>query len=302
MKKILLLIIILFFSCDQIEEEFGVGEFEQNFTYFDFLAYGWSNVFENDPDLALNYFDQALNTGDVEFYNSAFVGMGWAKTYQANRLLNTDVCINNIIDCTDAVDSAREQAKCFFYYSTLYDDTDLSLKSSSQILAECNQDETIINAFDEIDIINLSSQESNAYIEYTNSCAINEQGEAEYVHCFENFIPDMQIAYLYLEYISYLKSNSNDNLLYNSIITSFELFLINNPNYDIMIDKSNYGSTYSFNYKNIASTIVKLYLMEGQYDQACSTAIDYGLCEILDCDGDILSLINCIETKNLSNF
>ena len=88
----------------------------------------------------------------------------------------------------------------------------------------------------------------------------------------------------------------------NSIITSFELFLINNPNYDIMIDKSNYGSTYSFNYKNIASTIVKLYLMEGQYDQACSTAIDYGLCEILDCDGDILSLINCIETKNLSNF
>lgn len=299
MKKILLLITILFFSCDQIEEEFGIGEFEQNFTYFDFLAYGWSNVFGNDPNLALNYFDQALNTGDVDFYNSAFVGMGWAKTYQANRLLNTDICINNIVDCTDAVDSAREQAKCFFYYSTLYE-KNLILKSSSEILDECNQDQ--INEFDELDIINLTSQESDAYLEYLDSCEPNEQGESEYVHCFQNFIPDMQIAYLYLEYISYLKSNSNDNLLYNSIITSFELFLNNNPNYDIMIDKSNYGFTYSFNYKNIASTLVKLYLMEGQYDDACDTAITYELCESLNCDGDILSLINCIETSNLSNF
>ena len=43
MKKILYITLLLF-SCDDL----GVQEFEDSFSYYDHLAYGWSKIFEND--------------------------------------------------------------------------------------------------------------------------------------------------------------------------------------------------------------------------------------------------------------
>jgi len=234
MKKLLL--IILIFSCDSFEEKFGVGESEESFSYYDFLAYGWSQVFENDPDLALDYFDQSLNIPHIQYYNSSFVGMGWAQTYQANALLNSESCIDNSLDCTDAVDIARYKAKCFFYQSTLTDDIDLSQLSSTQIIEQC--DEEVIALYDGLDIMNFTLDSVATY--YEEECAENEQ----YINCFENFILDMQVAYLYLEYLSYLRSiidDTIDDIDSYQIIDLFSLFLESNPNYDIMLDKSDYN-------------------------------------------------------------
>ena len=44
MKKILF-IIVLFFSC---EDQLGVEELSESFKYYDYLAYGWAKIFEND--------------------------------------------------------------------------------------------------------------------------------------------------------------------------------------------------------------------------------------------------------------
>ena len=301
MKNILLLIILIF-SCDSLEEGFGVGESQDSFSYYDFLAYGWSQIFENNPDLALDYFDQALNISNIEYYNSSFVGMGWAQTYQANALLNSDSCIDNFLDCTDAVDIARYKAKCFFYQSTLTDDIDLRQLSSAQIIEQC--DDEVIALYDELDIMNFTLDTVSTY--YVGECAENEQGEVEYVNCFENFILDMKVAYIYMEYLSYLRSivdNTIEDIPASQIIELFTLFLNSNPNYDIMLDKSDYNFSYSFDYKNIASTLVTLYINIGDYINACSTASSNDLCLELDCEsGNVLNLIDCIETSNLSDF
>jgi len=301
MKNILLLIILIF-SCDSLEEGFGVGESQDSFSYYDFLAYGWSQIFENNPDLALDYFDQALNIPNIEYYNSSFVGMGWAKTYKANALLNSDACISDLENCTDLVDIARYEAKCFFYQSTLTDHVDLSQLSSTQIIEQC--DNEVIALYDGLDIMNFTLDSVSTY--YVDECAENEQGEVEYVNCFENFILDMQVAHIYMEYLSYLRSivdNTIEDIPASQIIELFTLFLYSNPNYDIMLDKSDYNFSYSFDYKNIASTLVTLYINIGDYINACSTASSNDLCLELDCEsGNVLNLIDCIETSNLSDF
>ena len=87
-------ILIFLFSCE-LDQQFGVQEFEDSFSYYDFIAYGWGEVFNGDKTLALDYFNQALNSSDMTYYNCAIVGMGWAVTYQANNLLNTLECIDN---------------------------------------------------------------------------------------------------------------------------------------------------------------------------------------------------------------
>jgi len=298
MKKLLL--IILIFSCDSLEEKLGVGESEESFSYYDFLAYGWSQVFENDPDLALDYFDQSLNIPNIQYYNTSYVGMGWARTYQANALLNSDACVGNLADCSDLVDIARYEAKCFFYQATLND----SQLSSTDIIGQCDDD--MILSYDGLDIMNFTLDSAFTY--YLDACAENEQGEVEYLNCFENFILDIQVAYIYLEYISYLRLIPSATIeqidKYRSeIIDLFSLFLERNDDYDIMLDKSSYNFTYSFDYKNIASTIVTLYINAGDYDNACLTANLNDLCTELDCEsGDLLNLIDCIEASNLNGF
>ena len=128
MKKIIYLMIFMF-SCDSLEKQFGVEEIEENFRYYDFIAYGWSQIFENDSELAFSYFNQAMVSVDIKYYNNAIVGMGWAKTYQANALLNSNECINNVEDCTDIIDSNRIDAKCYFYKATLNEGINIIAKT-----------------------------------------------------------------------------------------------------------------------------------------------------------------------------
>ena len=299
MRKIIY-ILILSFGCDSLEKQFGVEESEDNFRYYDFLSYGWSYIFDNNPDLAFSYFDQSLLVEDILYYNSALVGMGWAKTYQANSILNSDQCIDNVNDCTDFVDETRNKAKCFFYKAILDESGGPVGKTSDQILEECN-DVTIQN-YDLLNILDHSLVDAVNY--YSLACAEDEQGESEFDSCFQNFILDLKVGYLYLEYLSYVQSiidDSIDDIETQSIIDLFVQFLTNNSDYDIMTDKSNYDSQFSLNYQNIASTISQLYISIGDYESACDYAEEYLDCLDLDCTsgdtaGDVLYLLNCLDT------
>ena len=82
------------------------------------------------------------------------------------------------------------------------------------------------------------------------------------------------------------------------IIQLFDGFLQNNPDYDIMYDKSNYDFDYSFDHTNIRATIAQLYLHIDDYDNACIYLDHEDIeCLGLDCgSGDVLHLIGCLET------
>ena len=290
MKNIIYILIFLF-SCDTLDQQFGVEEFEDSFSYYDFVAYGCGEVFNGDKTLALDYFDQALNPSNINYFNSAVLGMGWAKTYQANSILNSSECIDNSSDCTDLVDQYRDNAKCYFYKASLRED--LSLENSSQILEWCTQDDVNIdNLYNGIDFMNLELEDM---VNYYTDC-VDEEGNP-YVSCFENFIVDLKLGYIYLRYLSYVQSISDDNLVDESNIDLINLFIdfyTQYPTYDIMNDKSNYSSDFSLTYKNITSVISNLYLQSGNYDLSC----EYGKysCPNLECDGNILNLIDCLDS------
>ena len=289
MKKILYILIFLF-SCD-LDQQFGVQEFEDSYSYYDFIAYGWGEIFNGDKTLALDYFNQALNSTDITYYNSAIVGMGWAVTYQANNLLNTSECIDNVEDCTDIVDHYRDNAKCYFYKSTLNED--LSLQNSTQILEWCNQDDVDIDdLYSRVDFMSLQLEDM---VNYYTDC-VDDEGNP-YVSCFENFVIDLKVGYIYLEYLSYIQSIIDDSIADEStddMIALFEQFYNSYSTYDIMEDKSNYTTDYTLTYKNIASLISTLYLNSGNYTSSCEYA-QYS-CPDLDCDGNILNLIDCLDS------
>ena len=289
MKKIFYIFIILF-SCD---DYFGVEEFEESFTYYDFLAYGWANVFDNNSDLAFYYFDQAL-TQDVDYYNNAIVGMGWAMTYEANSLLYAALCDDDSENCTQEVDLYRNKAKCYFYRST---EEDLDELNSAQILEWCEDENTNIDVlYDELDIMTLDFVQITDYFE--TACLEDENGDFEFISCFENFAADLKVAHIYLEYLSYAQSILDDEIddtPATDVISLFEEFISDYSTYDIMSDKSNYNFDYMLTYKNIAARISQLYLSINQYEAACENAVLYSICDDLECSGDILSLIDCLS-------
>jgi hypothetical protein len=117
------------------------------------------------------------------------------------------------------------------------------------------------------------------------------------VSCFENFVIDLKVGYIYLEYLSYIQSIIDDSIADEStddMIALFEQFYTSYSTYDIMDDKSNYTTDYTLTYKNIASLISTLYLNSGNYASSCEYA-QYS-CPGLDCDGNVLNLIDCLDS------
>ena len=52
MRKSLFILIILFLSCDSVEET-GLPEYEGGFNYYDYIAYGWSEFLNENYDNAI---------------------------------------------------------------------------------------------------------------------------------------------------------------------------------------------------------------------------------------------------------
>jgi len=317
MRKLFFIIIILF-SCDDL----GVQEFEDSFSYYDFLSYGWSKVFENDLENAISYFDESLNT-DVAYYNSAMVGMGWVMTYEANNIINSETC-NNQDDCTNAVDILRNQAKCFFYRSTLEDQTELKSKTFNQIITWCEQ-ESIEEAYDVLEIMPLELSDIVQF--YKDECKVDQNGQFEYTNCYEDFILDLKVGHLYLEYLSYQSDiiagnivndlqvcedsiNENGNLTSNNtcdeldtLLKLFEDFWDSNQSYDITDDKASYNDTYDINHTKLEARIAQFYLdsgIEDKIEKSCNYAkkVCGSVCKDEDTQFEnILHILDCIETE-----
>ena len=316
MKKILYIIILLF-SCDDL----GVQEFEESFSYYDHLSYGWSKVFENDFDYATFYFDGALDT-DVTYYNSTMVGMGWNMTYMANNCLNPDY-INYHDDCKDnSIDQLRNNAKCFFVRAVSEDQVELKSKKFDAILEWCESTSVNIDSdFVSIDFMNIELSEIVSF--YTSECEADQSGNIEHTNCFQNFLLDLQVGYLYLEYLSYQYDIINNNQTCNDnfdldgngipnntcdeldiILKLFIDFYNQNSLYNITDDKGVYNDNYDINYKKILARITQLYLdsnIEDKVMQSCEYAKK--ICTSLDCEGDdnqinnMQDILECIDSE-----
>ena len=139
MKKILLIILtFLYFSCESL----GVHEYDPNsFDYYDYVAYGWAAIFEEDYQLATNYFNQAIEAEDVIYKNSSWVGLAWANTFSANSYFETDLCEQNVEECNSIINELRMSAE--IYFDSAYVDIELATIEYD----EC----THVNCFEEFE-------------------------------------------------------------------------------------------------------------------------------------------------------
>ena len=60
MRYVLYILIFILFSCDSIDE-LGVEEYQSSFNYYDFIAYAWASFLQEDYDLSIAYFNEAID-------------------------------------------------------------------------------------------------------------------------------------------------------------------------------------------------------------------------------------------------
>ena len=254
MRKLLLIVYLLFLSCDS-SELFGVHELDDTtLDYYDYLSRGWQAIFDDDYELAKSDFNQATLLDSVDNKNSAYVGLGWAATFSANEFFSSSECSSSdAIECVDVINNLRLDASEYF---------DLATQSCLNSLGETmpGWDNTIEGCTDED--YSFSNFDS-AYTEYTTECADS------YINCFEEFHKDLEIGKLYLELLEFDMSDYDitdqtdlDNL--ESIIDKFIKFLFDDyPEYDIASNKPPYESTFNFDYQDITVLLAQLLLRVG---------------------------------------
>ncbi len=112
MRKFMFILSFIYFSCESL----GVHEYDPNsFDYYDYVAYGWAGIFEEDYQLATNYFNQAINESeDVTYKNSAWTGLAWATTFSANSYFETNLCEQNVEECNTIINELRIGAEDYF--------------------------------------------------------------------------------------------------------------------------------------------------------------------------------------------
>ena len=83
-SKLVYIFCFLFYACDSLDQN-SLEEFQENFNYYDYVAYGWVELFNGNYDMSISYFEQAILISDVDqdgvndyMNNSAYVGLSWA--------------------------------------------------------------------------------------------------------------------------------------------------------------------------------------------------------------------------------
>ena len=270
MRTLLLIVYLLFLSCDS-SELFGVHELDDTtLDYYDYLSRGWQAIFDDDYELAKSDFNQATLLDSVDNKNSAYVGLGWAATFSANEFFSSTECSSSdAIECVDVINNLRLDASEYFELATesclnslgetmpgwicttcclALDPDATDAECAAAASASCLDD-------DEYNYSNIAS----AVDEYTTECADN------YVNCFEEFNKDLEIGKLYLELLEFDMEDHNLSDLggLEDIIIKFEQFLLYYPDYDIASNKPPYLSTFNFNYQDIATLLSQLLLRVG---------------------------------------
>ncbi len=93
MRKFLLILIFLYFGCDnpftELEEQSSIGH------YIDYMEEAWVKFEEGDYSAADSLFSTCLLTNSYEHFNSAYIGLGWTSLYLANIEISDTAIMNN---------------------------------------------------------------------------------------------------------------------------------------------------------------------------------------------------------------
>jgi len=257
MRKILVIVYLMFLSCDS-SELFGVHELDNTtLDYYDYIARGWQAIFDEDFDLAVSDFNEATLLDSIDNKNSAYVGLGWTSTFSANAFFNSSECIGSTeIECVDVINNLRLNAKDYFKLATesCLDTLGVTLNGWNNTEAGCSQEGYTYSNID------------SARAEYFDD---NIDNGGIYINTFEEFYIDLEIGNLYLDLLEFdingfdLEIEAN-SLQLEEIIGGFEQFLNDNPDYDISSDKPLYETTFNFNANNIATLLAQLLLRVGE--------------------------------------
>ena len=283
MRKSLFILIILFLSCDSVEET-GLPEYEGGFNYYDYIAYGWSEFLNENYDNAISYFQQALLIDDVNedgisdyMHHSAYVGISWSLTYQANELINTN---------DNSVSIKREEAITYLCY--------FMDESNEWVQGDCLFDEEAIensdlNAFS---FYNSDDMYTSCFGEYCcNDCFINDKKVAMiYFYSFKYhdfFIQDDLVnASLYFDKAIEL---GLDFISSNQLITNLD----KNIDYDFMNGKPIENPIFNLKYQNVLILLGQLYLKNGNYENAALILSD--VCNNINAF-EVQTIIDCVQS------
>jgi len=296
MRKYLFYIsILLFFSCDELQENEG------SYNYYDYVKYGWVEFLNRDYGRAIEYYQDALLVNDVDengvvdnMHHSAYVGISWAKTFEAiSNLSNYDNSeINSLFD--DAIK-----------YMCYYKDT----------VGEWNTDGNCdaLNAIESSDV-----NASEFYNDITNLSGITFC-EEEYC-CSDCFINDKKVSFIYFyayKYYYYNAGNDPENtdvsadLFYNVGVylalnflssTNSTSNLDKNLTYDFNNGKPENNSQFSLDRERIIVLLSQMYLKNHDYVNAATILFNGHICAetINDLDDiDVQSIIDCVDSFEL---
>ena len=306
MRKILVIVYLLFLSCDS-SELFGVHELDDTtLDYYDYIARGWQAIFDEDFDLAVSDFNEATLLDSIDNKNSAYVGLGWTSTFSANAFFNSSECIGSTeIECVDVINNLRLNAKDYFELATesCLDTLGITLDGWNNTEAGCSQE---------------GYTYSNIALAKAEYIADNTDNGGIYINTFEEFDVDLEIGNIYLELLEFDINGFDleieaDSLQLQEIIGNFEQFLDDNPQYDISSNKPLYETTFDFNANNIYTLLAQLLLRVGDDCKAEYYLISNNICpniypvEAVVCydtetdqcvcpDVDELMILDCIET------
>jgi len=271
MKKFLIIIYLLFLSCDS-SELFGVHELDDTtLDYYDYIARGWQAIFNEDYPLAFSDFNQATLLDSIDHKNSAYVGLGWTSTFSANSYFNSSECIESAdIECADVINNLRLNAKDYFDLATIscLDTLATTLENWDNTQGGCNQEGYI---YSDVEL---------AEVEYE---ADNIDNDGIYLNTFEEFYEDLEIGKIYLDLLEFDMapfdlSNEQDSLNLIGIINNLEQFLNNNQFYHIASNKPQYFYVFDFDFHHIAKLISQLLLRIGDNCKAEYYLIEYNVC------------------------
>ena len=240
MMYLILILSLFIFSCDS-SETFGVHELDEtNLDYYDYIAYGWQAVFDEDYELAKSYFRESLESEDVVNKNSAYVALGWTLTFSTNNLLDDQACLESDLECHEIINSLRLDAREYF------DLANVNLQDALDEYVFCTEASTYTNCFEEFNVD-------------------LELGEI-YLDLLEFDLGDYDF------------SNQVDADAFTVIVNRAEDFLLTNTEYTIADNKPPYETPFNFTYQNLAVLVSQLMLRDGNACAAEDYLIENNVC------------------------
>ena len=285
-SKFVYIFCFLFYACDSLDQN-SLEEFQENFNYYDYVAYGWIELFNGNYDMSISYFEQAILISDVDqdgmndyMNNSAYVGLSWALTSNAN---------NSISDfSSNESNNYREIAMSYLCY---YHDNEGNWNTEGN-----SQDIELINASD---LIASEHYNINENLEGLTFC------EQDYC-CTDCFIDDKHVALIY--YYAYKFSYTEDSVLaaqyFNQAISNGLNFLSSiesvdlldkNLDYTIRNGKPENDSSFNITRNSVVALLGQLYLKNENYSNAADIVFNGNLCDDIDpVNFTVQSIIDCL--------